>query len=368
MVKRFPLLFLLLATTSVYAQFYKGLQVNVFPGFLIAHREYMANMEAHTYGIEAVYSSNYTGWKQADQSFKHLIWGTGLSFFNLGNRNLNGNIFAWHIHVEANLKKREHFQSTIRFGSGIGYFDRPYNLNTNKKNKAIGSNLNGNMQVMYKAYFDLNSKSALVIGAGVTHYSNGNFKRPNLGINMLHLNLGILQKITLTDKPTQKDLPQLYPKSGFEIMAAYARKQIAVADTRFFNIYSGSLIYYFQHTSTRNWRLGTEVFLDRTYPYTLFNEKSLKGLKASQMTEIALKVGHEFVFGRVAIVTDIGAYVYRPNDYKKAVYFAIGFNYHFNKNFFAQTRLKTHMAVADYFYWGIGYRFKPPFIHAKNNP
>ena len=341
------------------AQKYQGLQVNFLPGFLIAHREYMANMEAHTFGLELNYSSNYTGWSQADQGYKHFRWGTGLSYFNMGNRNLNGNVLAWHIHVEANLKKREKFQAVLKFGSGIGYLDRPYNLESNKKNKAIGSKLNGNMQVMYKAYFDLNKKTSLVLGAGVTHYSNGNFKRPNLGINMMHLDFGLLQKIKISEDKKPKSLPILFPSSGFEIMAGYARKQIAVADTRFFNIYSSSLLYYFRHNNNRNWRMGTEVFFDKTYPYTLFNEASLKGVKAKDITEVALKVGHEFMFGRLAIVTDLGTYLYRPSDYKKRVYFAIGFNYCFGKGIIAQTRLKTHMAVADYFYWGAAYRFNP---------
>ena len=105
--------------------------------------------------------------------------------------------------------------------------------------------------------------------------------------------------------------------------------------------------------------MGTEVFFDKTYPYTLFNEASLKGVKAKDITEVALKVGHEFMFGRLAIVSDLGTYLYRPSDYKKRVYFAIGFNYCFGRGIVAQTRLKTHMAVADYFYWGGAYRFNP---------
>ncbi len=361
-LKRLTFLLLWILPSIVRSQHYKGLQFNVFPGFLVAHREYMANMEAHTYGFELIYSSDFTGWKQADSYYKHLKWGTGFSYFNMGNRQLNGNVYAWHIHVEANLKKREHFQATLRFGSGIGFLDRPYNLETNKKNKAIGSNLNGNMQVMYKAYFDISKKTSLVLGAGVTHYSNGNFRRPNLGVNMVHFNLGILQKLKLIDPIRQIDLPELFPENGFEIMAGYARKQIAVADTRFFNIYSSSLLYYFKHKQNRNWRFGTEVFIDRTYPYTLFNTSSLKGLKPKDATEIAIKAGHEFLFGRIAIVTDIGTYVYRPNKYKKAVYFAIGFNYFFNSGIVAQTRLKSHMAVADYFYWGAAYRFSDRFL------
>jgi hypothetical protein len=66
------------------------------------------------------------------------------------------------------------------------------------------------------------------------------------------------------------------------------------------------------------------------------------------------------------VVTDLGTYLYRPNDYKKAVYFAIGFNYHFGKGFLAQTRLKSHMAVADYFYSGGAYRFSDRFLRKKS--
>jgi hypothetical protein len=360
--KRFAVFLVIALPLIPFAQNYKGIQVNFMPGFLVAHREYMANMEAHTLGFEVIYSSDFTGWKQVDESFKHLRWGVGFSYFNMGNRALNGHVYALHLNVEANLKKRKHFQSAIRFGSGIGYLDRPYSLKSNPKNRAIGSKLNGNMQVMYKTTFDVTKRQSLLLGVGITHYSNGNFRRPNLGVNMIHFNVGLLQKIKLIEHPKQRELPKLFPESGFEFMAAYARKQIAVADTRFFNIYSTSLLYYFKQTNTRNWRMGTEVFFDKTYPYSLFNPSTLRNVKLEKMTEIAVKVGHEFVFGRIGLVTDLGVYVYRPNTYKKAVYFAIGFNYYFNKGFVAQTRLKSHMAVADYFYWGGAYRFSDKFL------
>ncbi len=347
------------------AQFQRGFQINLLPGFLIAHREYMADMEAHTMGFEAIYSSNFTAWKQVDSAYKHLRWGTGFTYFNLGNRDLNGDVLAWHIHVEANLKNRNNFQSTLRFGSGVGFLTKPYDLQTNRKNKAIGSHFNGNIQLMYKAYFKVSANNSLVLGTGVTHYSNGNFKRPNLGINIAHLNLGWYHNLQSVDQPKFKPLPRLFPKNGFEINAGFANKQIAVADTRRFTILSSSLLYYFQHNKTRNWRVGTEFFFDKTYPYELFHPEKLEHVKLAKMTEVALKIGHEFVFGRLAIVSDLGTYVYRPNQYKKRVYFAIGFNYFFNKGIVAQTRLKSHMAVADFFYWSGGYRFSDKFLHKQ---
>lgn len=322
-------------------------------------------MEAHTYGVELIYSSNFSGWKQMDENYKNVFWGTGLTFFNLGNPSLNGQVLAWHIHIEAALGKNLKSPTTLRFGSGIGYLTKPYDLYTNKKNKAIGSNLNGNMQIMLKKYIGITPKSSLILGIGITHYSNGNFRRPNLGINMAHLDFGILRKVQFVDHPKQRELGELFPRSGFEINFGYARKQIAVADTRFFNIYSSSLLYYFPHNKNRNWRVGPELFFDRTYPYTLFNEASLKNKKLSDITEVAIKVGHEFKFGRIGLVTDLGTYVYRPSDYKKRVYFSIGFNYFFGKGIVGQTRLKSHMAVADYFYWSGGYRFSDQFLRKK---
>lgn len=366
-MKNCLLLLLLIKPFVSQAQYYKGLQASLLPGFLIAHREYMANMEAHTWGVELMYNSNFTGWKQVDETYKNLRWGAGFTWFDLGNRELNGHVYALHAHVEANLKKKERFQSVLRFGSGVGYLDRPYNLQTNRKNKAIGSRLNGNMQVMYRAYLDVGRRASLVFGLGVTHYSNGNFRRPNLGINTAHLSMGLLHKIKLYDNlPLPKELPVLFPGRGLEISFGYARKQIAVADTRFFNILSGSVLYYFPQTKNRNWRIGTDIFYDRTYPYSLFKPETLRNNKPRDVTELALKAGHEFVFGRIAIVTDLGTYIYRPNDYKKRVYFSIGFNYFLNKGWNLQTRLKSHLAVADYFFWSGGYRFSDKIFRKKS--
>src|SRR5690606_37592209 len=118
-----PALLLLFSSLNLKAQdtesHYRGLQFNVFPGFLIGHREYVANMEAHSVGFEVIYSSDATGWKTCEEQYKNLRWATGITYFGIGNRELNGRVYAWHIHVEANLKKREKFQSTLRFGSGI---------------------------------------------------------------------------------------------------------------------------------------------------------------------------------------------------------------------------------------------------------
>lgn len=341
---------------------FKGISVSLFPGFLIAHREYMANMEAHTFGFEVNYTSNHTGWENVDEQYNNLRWGTGISYFNLGNKETNGSAIDFHLFAEANLKKKPKFQSVLRFGSGIGYLSKPYDFYTNKKNKAIGSKLNGKMQLMYNTYHTLSSQHQLVLGIGVTHYSNGNFKRPNLGINMAHFSFGLLQHIK-TGEFNSKELPNLFPKNGIEVMFAYANKQIAVADIRRFNIYASSILAYFNHKNKpRAWRFGPEFFIDNTYPYEKFNPSTLENNTISEITEVAIKVGHEFQFGRIAVVTDLGTYLYRPNDYKKRVYFAIGFNYHFNQGIFVQSRLKSHMAVADYFYWGAGYRFKNPLI------
>jgi hypothetical protein len=362
--KIFSFFIILISLKSNATEPYRGFQFGVFPGYLIAHREYMANMAAHTYGFEAVYTSNHTGWNNVDNEYKHLKWGTGFSYFNLGNKELNGNTYAWHIFVEANLKKREKFQSSLRFGSGVGYFNKPFDFQNNKKNKAIGSGFNGNMQVMYNTYFDISKMQQLVLGFGVTHYSNGNFKRPNLGINMAHFNFGMVQKFDSKKEFKHKDLPLLFPKNGIELALGFANKQIAVADTRRFNIYSGSLVYYKTYQKNRIWRLGSDIFIDKTYPYELFRPETLNNLKISQITEVAIKAGHEFTFGRISIVTDLGTYLYRPSQFKKRTYFKIGFNYFFNKGISAQTRLKSHMAVADYFHWGAAYRFNP--FNTKN--
>ena len=72
---------------------------------------------------------------------------------------------------------------------------------------------------------------------------------------------------------------------------------------------------------------------------------------------VGVMVGHELLLGKLALVTQLGFYVYRPYSPNERIYSKVGLKYYFSENIFGSFILKTHYAVAEVMEYGIGYRF-----------
>ena len=105
-----------------------------------------------------------------------------------------------------------------------------------------------------------------------------------------------------------------------------------------------------------DWRVGSDIYLDKTHHYLDYPGESLKGLNPQDMTEVGLFGGHQWLISKVHVKADVGFYLYKPSKNKFITYQRLGFNYHFDDHFYLTTNLKTHFGVADHFTWGIGYR------------
>jgi hypothetical protein len=61
--------------------------------------------------------------------------------------------------------------------------------------------------------------------------------------------------------------------------------------------------------------------------------------------------------GRLALVVNIGGYIYAPVEVLAPIYSRIGLRYRIKDKFLTNFTLKSHWAKASYFEWGIGYVF-----------
>lgn len=366
----FLLLTLLLSAFYTDAQYRPnqkhGLYALTFPGFLIGHTDYMANMEAHTLGVEIGYKSNTSGNSYIDSFFSKPRWGVSLFYNYLGNPNLNGHVIALIPHLEIQLRSGKKSATYFRVGTGVGYFNRPFDIYSNKRNKAIGSHFNGSMQGMLTHYLKINNQWEFISGIGLTHFSNGNFTKPNLGINTPHINFGFIKNIGADYNATISQSGFINGKdmeNGLEFRFSAAREQVTVIDPKLIAIYVGSVTYYKAINPVRNWRLGTDFFYDRSNPYVVFTPDSDKNRKLSEIAEWGLRSGHEWMFGKVSIVTEMGVYLYMPDRVKRRTYIGVGVNFFPSRKWFVGNRLKTHLATADYFEWGGGYRWAASFLN-----
>ncbi|MBS3915166.1 MAG: acyloxyacyl hydrolase [Bacteroidetes bacterium] len=316
----------------------------------------MQNQMRHVFGVEIGRQWRIDSGGNIDRRQHHPVAGTGLVFFNLGS-SVNGHGYAWNGFYEAGIPLGSKTSLRFRLSVGIGYLDKQFELNNNRWNRAIGSHVNGFMQAL--GYFEspLGKRVDMQLGLGLSHYSNGNWGQPNLGINLPGLVLGLKYKDKGTRyTPTRAPLEN---KMAWEFSFRAGKRQMSIDDPRNIVNYLVDAVWSYPHNEIRRWRGGINVFYDRTYLFEKFQPMPKATL--GRVTEIAITGGHEYKFNKLGLVTDLGVYIYRPDSRKRMYYEAIGLRYYATKNLIFFNRLKAHLTSADYFEWGITWQ-----IHGKN--
>ncbi|MFM9945103.1 MAG: acyloxyacyl hydrolase, partial [Bacteroidia bacterium] len=246
-----------------------------------------------------------------------------------------------------------------RLGTGIGYLTQKFDFYKNRQNMAIGSNWNGCIQMGLIYQTKISNKLSLKTGLGFTHYSNGSIRVPNLGVNMpslfLGLQMGYGKPANLFTDSTNAFKTTTKPN---EILFNYAFKERFTAKPIPFHIFSLGYRWNKPISSVRRWYLGADLVWDPTHPYShfLFDDNPRVGIDNS--TELGVLIGHRYDIGAFAMLTDVGFYLLNPYQTKYFSYQRIGFRYELNKDWFVNGTLKVHFGTADYFEWGLGYKFK----------
>jgi hypothetical protein len=70
-----------------------------------------------------------------------------------------------------------------------------------------------------------------------------------------------------------------------------------------------------------------------------------------------VKVCYSFNMHRLSLPVDFGYYLYKKQSYNGSFFHRVGLRYMVTKHIVANVTLLTHWAKADYFEWGIGYKF-----------
>ncbi|MCB9260999.1 MAG: acyloxyacyl hydrolase [Flavobacteriales bacterium] len=329
--------------------------MNYYPGFLVAHRVDAQNLEAHIHGFQLQISKQQSVQPWASVYNKPKIC-MGFLYMDLGRPELTGKAFAAMPGFETSLTNRTKSNLRMRFSTGLAYLTKKFDVYTNRHNLAIGSHVNGVMQGLLlweHQYNNLPLQSH--VGIGLTHFSNGSFRIPNLGVNMPSLTFGLHYLIDQSNE--QNPIVDTLKPNKWQVHFAYGFKEQSLTNTTGFHIFNIEAVRIKRINIKRGWRFGTDFYRDRTYHFDPASVDNSQKLGLFEQLECGLFAGHQLLISRVYFITDFGAYLYKPTSSKYGIYQRIGFNYHFNQKGYAVLALKTHFGIADHFTWGLGYKF-----------
>ena len=328
-------------------------------GFIMSHRNNMAHLiKGHIYGGELNYTFRTYGNKPWQQLYKYPDIGICVLHLELANPEQLGTLEAVYPYTNLRLNKLDRkINFNLRLGAGFGFLTKPFDRIKNHKNNAIGSHVNGFVNVRFSVSYMITDAWLINTGVGLTHISNGAMKTPNLGLNMATINLGMgyvfgnrcptYRKDSLA--PCKKNwklsvigvtgVKELETPGGPKYMA-YGLQAIAYKTLNYKNKLGGGIEFTYNNSTRAEWY-----------------HDSISNPTFTDILQVGTKFTYAYVIHKLSLPVEFGVYVFKKQHINGMFFHRIGMRYMVTKHLIANVTLLTHFAKADYFEGGFGYEF-----------
>ena len=189
---------------------------------------------AHAFHLK--YSFAFRPYTIPGQLYKNGYQGIGVSYSRFGFSKELGNpvsIYLFHGASIAMLNRRVSWNYEWNFGISLGW--KPYDTFSNDYNQMIGSKANAYLNLSTYLNWRLSPTFDLQTGVSFTHFSNGNTKYPNAGLNTSALKLGLVYNIQRKEQDEWKQkqvIPSFEKHTSYDVIVfgSWRRRGMHVDD------------------------------------------------------------------------------------------------------------------------------------------
>jgi hypothetical protein len=341
-----------------------SIEADFFYGTILEHNPDIQHLiTGHPKGFMLSYNRKTYGFNEWERRYNYPDWGFTVLYQNTENEYL-GNLIGAYGHLNWYFLNRH---VVFGVGQGIAYSATPYNQESNYNNNAYGTHilsatfLKGNL-VRQNIWKGLGFQAGFML----IHYSNANFKAPNTSTNTIALNAGLSYQLDYDEFPEYVHKEDSLSKTHEErIKYNFAFRTgvnesdvIGLGQEPFYvaSIFADKRINY-KSTFTAGVDVFFSIFLKELIIYRsiAYPEDGLSG--DEDFKRVGVFVGHEWRFNKIALVSQLGYYVYWPYDFENRVYNRIGLKrFFFDDKVFAAITVHAHWAKAEAAEFGLGYR------------
>ncbi len=332
---------------------------NIFAGNVLKHHFRSGHLvTSYPIGMEVFINKNTYGQKPWEIRYKYPNIGLSLAYFDFDNPAL-GQILAATVYFELYLLRKKHHQLSFKIGTGQAYATAPFNQDFNNKNNLIGSRFTYTMQGRLTYYYQLNQRFKLTAALTLSHFSNGAIRKPNLGVNVVSLNIGGLYRL-------QENQPDHITKIQSTSSPKYWINTTLYAGARYVIFTGAPYPFYGFNTYLAKplspisaLQIGLDGFYDLALRSEIETDPNLTNQQKSELDfkRIGVFLGHELLIGKLGFVIQVGYHAYSPYRSGDDVYQRYGLKYYIKDHFSMSLAFKSNFSVAQGVEYGIGYRF-----------
>jgi len=335
----------------------KSIGGNYHYGYVWAHRPRVEHLvTGHTQGAEFFFQTQTDGSKWWQRVHGYPQVGFSVMYFDLANPGVVGTATAIIGYTNLTLVRSKNFLFSFQTGAGLGYLSKRFDPVTDRKNMGIGSHVNSAIRVHFLTRYKLSENLFFNLNYGITHFSNGAFKLPNLGINNISLNAGLTYSFNSEPEFLKPEIPAVDKRLIPEIVYGFGVK----------GNYPPNGKQYFAHTlclqvlkplsHKSRIAFGGDIFYDRSL--ARFAGDSVPSDGNLQIVRSGIHTGYEMPINRITMLIHIGYYLIDNVNIDGNFYHRYGIKYEPGKNLFFNLSLKSHWARADFVELGLGWRFR----------
>jgi hypothetical protein len=201
-----------------------------------------------------------------------------------------------------------------KYGFGMAYFNKYYNATSNPNNYYIGSSLTAMVSLNFMWKKRLTKNTQFTYGLSAFHYSNGHTQLPNVGLNFVVANVGLQ-----FDKFREHKIEEILTKKNrltYSVKLGLGRHEFGATEKAVggpkYNSYHLSAWVNKPFKNIHLWQVGiTAAYYSSFYDYIISQEVYKTKQKQKSLTGIIF-IGHEFIFGKFSLSTQVGFYLYNP--------------------------------------------------------
>jgi hypothetical protein len=286
--------------------------------------------------------------------------GLSLGYQDFGNHEVLGQGYSISVHTAFPIIQHNRLGFLdFRLNTGVGWVSRKYDAQLNPKNNAIGSQLNGyvNLMLRWQKYF-----KHWNIGGGIefTHFSNASMKPPNLGLNVpslfIQTGYNIEQRtpyVSNREKEAFSNYDERMVDEVYLVLNGGLKQNVASFSDPVFRPIIGLQGLYSKRIGER-WKL--DLGMDLTYNDANRHFEDTSVYTVGETFQLGFYAGASMQFYKAEFLVGIGVYAINQINPWGYVYDRLGFRYHFTDKLVAGVAIKAHYAIADFLEFSVGYR------------
>jgi len=323
-------------------------------GIILPHHPHMQFLvDGHIPAFEAEIGFITDGSKPWHNAYNFPTWGVAVNAYNLRSPYL-GYTGAARVFYDLPLTRNKALG--LKMGIGVAYIEKPFDLETNFHNSAIGSHFNVALALSLYGRISLSEKWILKPGIGIHHFSNGALTLPNTGVNLAVLKL--LLSYYPAGYTTKEKILSPFPAENGEwlVGSSFGVKQIAPIGSKRYGVANAFGIW--QKRATAKSTFGAELGLN--YNASLAH-RDVASEKASEKTVDNFRAYiaglYQLNFDPLGIRLQVGSYLFPNFEADGMIFFKYHVVYKFNR-WQVFVGLKSHYAKADNGEIGFAYKLR----------